>query len=219
MGLTPAELARVASEAPEYRDALAAPGKAPGERVADALAAFETEALVPADAPIDRLARGDADALDAESSRGLDVFAGKALCTRCHVPPLFGGSRPRDFAVPVFAAIGVPDKPNGHSLDPDRGRASVTRREADAHAFKTPTVRDVARTAPYFHNGRFARLEDVVDFYDAGGGRGLGLEVHNQDPDVRKLELSAAEKRALLAFMRVALLDGSPPERAMIEKK
>jgi cytochrome c peroxidase len=131
------------------------------------------------------------------------------------VPPLFGGSRPHDFSVPVFAVLGVPDAPGGHAIDPDRGRALVTRRPIDEHAFKTPTVRDVARTAPYFHHGRYARLEDIVDFYDKGGGRGLGLDVPNQDPEVRPLALTAGEKRVLLVFLREALLDATPPARAM----
>ena len=127
------------------------------------------------------------------------------------MPPFFGGSRPLDFAVPVFAVIGVPVSPAGHALDPDRGRALITHRAADERAFKTPTVRDVARTAPYFHHGRFARLEDVVAFYNKGGGRGFGLEVPNQDPDVRPLQLTAEEERALLVFLREALLDASSP--------
>ncbi|MEO5728214.1 MAG: hypothetical protein ABI134_06640, partial [Byssovorax sp.] len=93
------------------------------------------------------------------------------------------------------------------------GRALITHRPADERAFKTPTVRNVARTAPYFHNGRFARLEDVVSFYTKGGGRGLGLDVPNQDPDVRPLQLTAEEERLLLLFLRESLLDASTPER------
>lgn len=218
MGLDAAELAAKLGAIPAYRDALSdGAGQVSPARAAAALVAFESEALAPADAPIDRFARGDEGALSPEMRRGLDVFASRGRCARCHVPPSFGGSRPLDFAVPVFAVIGVPDAPTGHALalalDPDRGRALVTHQGADEHAFKTPTVRDVARTAPYFHHGRFARLEDVVRFYDEGGGRGLGLDVPNQDPDVRPLKLSAEEQRALLVFLREALLDATPPER------
>jgi cytochrome c peroxidase len=213
MGLDAADLSAKLSAFPAYREALRDDtGQVSPARVAQALVAFEVEALVPADAPIDRFARGDEGALTAEQRRGLDVFVSKGRCARCHVPPFFGGSRPLDFAVPVFAVLGVPTSPTARVLDPDRGRALSTHRAADEHAFKTPTVRNVARTAPYFHHGRFARLEDVVAFYTLGGGRGLGLEVPNQDPDVRPLQLTAEEERALLVFLREALLDASSPE-------
>ncbi len=189
------------------------PSAATAEDAAKALAAFELLRLAPAAAPIDRFARGEAGALSDEDRRGFDVFAGKGRCARCHVPPLFGGSHPSDFSTPVLAALGVPVTPAGGAVDPDPGRGAVTRRAKDASVFKTPTLRNVDRTAPYFHNGAFATLESVVDFYDKGGGRGLGLDVPNQDPDVRKLDLTPAEKKALLRFLRVALADPAKPAR------
>lgn len=214
MGLDAAELASKLAAIPAYSEALRdSTGPGSPARVAQALVAFEVEALVPADAPIDRFARGDESALGQDARRGLDVFASKGRCARCHVPPFFGGSRPLDFAVPVFAVIGTPDSPTARTLDQDRGRALITHRPEDERAFKTPTVRNVARTAPYFHNGRFARLEDAVSFYNKGGGRGLGLDVPNQDPDVRPLQLTAEEERLLLLFLRESLLDASTPER------
>ena len=215
MGLEPGELVSTLESAADLRalfQALPKPGVT-AENVARALAAFESEAFVPGDAPIDVFARGDETALSPLHRRGLDVFAGKGRCARCHIPPFFGGSRPTDFAVPVFAALGVPDKPGGHTLDPDRGRGVVTSRAADEGAFKTPTARDVSRTAPYFHNGAFRTLEEVIDFYDKGGGKALGIPLPNQDPDVRPLGLSADDKRALLAFLREALLDKTPPDK------
>ena len=220
MGLSDADIVRTLEQADDLRPlfaALAAPKVTP-DVVARALAAFQAHAFVPADAGIDRFARGDENALSAESRAGFDVFAGKGRCARCHVPPFFGGSRPRDFAVPVFAVLGVPTTPDATTIDPDLGRGAITHRAADEHAFKTPTVRNVARTAPYFHHGAFRTLEQVVDFYDRGGGRGLGLSVPNQDPDVRKLSLSADEKRALLEFLRVALLDATSPENLVVKR-
>ncbi len=149
MGLDAAELASKLSAIPAYREALHDDtGAVSPARVAEALVAFEIEALVPADAPIDRFARGDEGALGPDERRGLDIFVSKGCCARCHVPPFFGGSRPLDFAVPVFAVIGTPDSPTAHVLDADRGRALITHRPADERAFKTPTVRNVARTAP-----------------------------------------------------------------------
>ena len=180
---------------------------ATAQDAAIALAAFQHQRLAPATSPLDRFARGDEQALTAEDRAGFDVFAGKGRCARCHVPPFFGGSHPPDFATPVYAALGVPVSPTTKELDPDKGRSAVSMRPLDQGAFKTPTVRDVAKTAPYFHNGTFPTLESVVDFYDGGGGRGLGLDVPNQDPDVRPLKLTPAEKRALLRFLRVALTD------------
>ena len=115
------------------------------------------------------------------------------------MPPVFSGSRPPDFTAPVFAVLGVPSAPSGRatSLDADRGRGGGD--------FRVPTVRNVGRTAPYFHNGRYATLEQVVDFYDRGGGKGIGVDVPNQDPEIRPLHLSAEEKRVLLVFLREAL--------------
>lgn len=216
MGLDAQELVEKLAALPEYRGAIDPdPGGDGAITVARALVAFENARLVPADAPIDRFARGEEGALTADERAGLDVFAGAGRCTRCHVPPLFGGSRPRDFAVPVFAVLGVPADVKGKALDADRGRGAVTGRPADDRAFKTPTARDVARTAPYFHHGRFATLDEVVDFYNRGGGRGLGLLVENQDPDVRPLKLTPEQTRVLLVFMRTGLLDvslaGMPP--------
>jgi cytochrome c peroxidase len=78
----------------------------------------------------------------------------------------------------------------------DIGRQAVTGRLADAGKFKTPTLRDVARTAPYMHNGSLASLEAVIAFYDSGGRGNPGL-----DGDIRPLKLSAREKRDLVAFL------------------
>lgn len=220
MGLSDEDIVRVVERADDLRPlvaALAVPQITP-ELVARALAAFQAHQFVPADAQVDRFARGEESALSRAARAGLDVFAGRGRCARCHVPPFFGGSRPRDFTVPIFAVLGVPTNPEASKLDADLGRGAVTHRDADAHAFKTPTVRNIARTAPYFHHGAFRTLEQVVDFYDRGGGRGLGLSVPNQDPDVRKLGLSADEKAALLEFLRVALLDATPPDKLIVKR-
>lgn len=180
------------------------------EDVTAALAAFQAEKLAPASSPMDRFARGDGQALSDEERAGFDVFAGKGRCARCHAPPLFGGALPPDFSTAVFAALGVPKGPSDKALDADLGRGAITRRALDAGSFKTPTLRNVGRTAPFFHHGAFPTLESVVDFYDKGGGAALGLAVPNQDPDVRPLSLTAAERRALLAFLRGSLADAAP---------
>ena len=89
----------------------------------------------------------------------------------------------------------------------------VTKKDDDAHAFRTPTVRNVGLTAPYFHHGRFATLEQVVDFYDNGGGIGAGVAIDNQARAVRKLNLGAERKAQLIAFMRDALQDAKLPSQ------
>jgi cytochrome c peroxidase len=200
MGLTDEELTRVVSSDRRYEDGFrgAFHEEVTPLDIGLALSAYEASALVPGTAPIDRFARGDAGALSAAASAGFDVFAGQGRCARCHVPPTFGGSRSPDFTAPVFAVLGVPSAPGARAVDADPGRDG---------AFKVPTVRNVGRTAPYFHHGRYPTLEQVVDFYDRGGGRGLGLEVPNQDPEIRPLHLSSEDKRVLLVFLREALDD------------
>lgn len=221
MGLTDEGIVEALERAEDLRPLVAALGlaKVTPEVVGRALAAYQAHEFVPADAPIDRYARGDETALSDKARAGLDVFAGRARCGRCHVPPFFGGSRPRDFTVPIFAVLGVPTTPEATTIDSDLGRGAVTHRDTDAHAFKTPTVRNIVRTAPYFHHGAYRTLEQVIDFYDRGGGRGLGLSVPNQDPDVRKLGLSADEKASLLDFLRVALLDATAPNDVATKRR
>lgn len=209
MGLSRGELERVVAGIADYdaRFSKLFDDGVTAKNIARALVAYQIRDLVPAQSPMDRYARGDDAALDDTLHLGFDLFVGRGRCGRCHVPPLFGGSRPTDFATPIFAALGVPEGPDHKQLDDDLGRAKITKSELDAHAFKTPTVRNIHLTAPYFHNGSYPTLEAVVDFYEKGGGPSLGIEIDNLDPDVRKLELSDAQRAALIAFMRVGLAD------------
>jgi cytochrome c peroxidase len=208
MGVSAKDLVKKLEGDAGYREAFSAmPGGIDVDNVARALVAWEVATLVPGNSPLDRFARGEDALLNARAMRGFDVFVGKARCARCHIPPSFAGTRPRDFAVPVYAAIGVPEVRDVPRLDPDRGRAAVSRQPADEHSFKTPTARNASRTAPYFHNGSYPTLESVVDFYDRGGGRGLGIPLDNQDPEVRPLRLRPDERATLLVFLRTSLLD------------
>lgn len=175
-----------------------------------ALVAWESASLVPANASIDRFARGDLSAMNETEKQGLDIFVIEGRCSRCHIPPSFGGSRPPDFATPVFAVIGVPKSPTSIEIDPDLGRQKVTGRELDKHSFRTPTVRNISRSAPYFHNGSFATLSEVIAFYNKGGGLALGVVVSNQDPDVRPLHLSGEQTAWLEDFLSRSLTD--PPQ-------
>jgi cytochrome c peroxidase len=156
-----------------------------------AIAAFE-RTLISDNAPFDRYAAGEATALTADERRGLTLFRSlKTRCFECHGFPTF--------ANPDFKVVGVPDLPG---QAPDLGRAEAGGGPAYERAFKVPTLRNVAVTAPYMHNGRFQTLEEVVDFYAQGGGSGLGLKLPNLDDKIRPFPLTPQEKSDLVAFLK-----------------
>ncbi len=156
---------------------------------ADALALREALAtwirtLVSGDAPYDRFMAGDRNALSPAAARGRELFFGKANCHSCHALPLFGADE--------FASNGA-----GIQNPPDEGRASLTRRDSDYRLFRIPGLREIARSAPYFHDGSVATLEEVVAFYDRGGEL-----TDNPDPRLKPLRLSDQEKRDLVEFLQ-----------------
>ena len=156
------------------------------EGLAQALASY-VRTILSGDAPIDRYLGGARDALSVEARRGLRIFRGKGNCTVCHVGPNFTDER--------FHNTGVAWR-EGQLLD--FGRFAVTAGERDRGSFKTPTLRQVAETAPYMHDGSLASLTDVVEFYDQGGNSNPYL-----DPELRPLRLTPEEKASLVAFLRV----------------
>lgn len=163
------------------------------ENVQSAIAAFE-RTLISNNSPFDKYAAGQFDALTAQQRRGLNLFRSAATrCFECHAAPTFGSD---DFFV-----TGVPDL---EGLPHDLGRAAIVGDGKDG-AFKAPTLRNVALTGPYMHNGAFATLEEVVWFYADGGGSQFGLEV---DRHILPIELSAQEHEDLVAFL-YALTDES----------
>jgi cytochrome c peroxidase len=138
------------------------------------------------DSRFDRYAAGQSPALSQLEKSGLDLFRGKGRCSTCHVGPNFTDER--------FHNTGVAWRDD--RLD-DEGRFNVTHNERDHGAFKTPTLREVARTAPYMHDGSLATIEDVVEFYSNGGRTNPYL-----DPEIRAINFSDHEKLALAAFLR-----------------
>ena len=142
-----------------------------------ALASY-VRSLLSGDSPLDRFVDGDRDALSAEQQRGLQLFRGKAGCTGCHVGPTFTDERLHN--------TGVAWK-DGRLADDGASRGD----------FKTPTLREIDRTAPYMHDGSLATLEDVVEHYDRGGRANPYL-----DEELRPLRLTIEEKRGLVAFLR-----------------
>jgi cytochrome c peroxidase len=155
------------------------------EEAVRALASY-VRTIVSGDSPYDRYVNGDRRALSAQARLGLAVFRGKGRCTACHAGP--------NLTDEAFHNTGVAFR-DGELLDP--GRFAVTGKPEDRGAFKAPTLREVARTAPYMHDGSLATLEDVVDYYDRGGNPKPGL-----DPDIRPLHLTAEERKALAVFLR-----------------
>lgn len=155
------------------------------ERVSLAIASF-VRTIVSGDAPVDRfLERRDSSALTPEARRGFELFRGKAACITCHEPPRFTDER--------FHNTGVAWKNGAYA---DSGRFEVTRRLENLGAFKTPTLRNVAVTAPYMHDGSVGTLREIIEFYDGGGKPNPHI-----DPLVRRLDLTSAEKAELLAFL------------------
>jgi cytochrome c peroxidase len=160
--------------------------------------------LVALDSPFDLYMRRETEAFPDEAKRGFNLFMGKAACGTCHFIPIFNGTVPPRFLESESEVLGMTADADFQNpvLDQDRGRMGIISAEAFNRSFKTPTVRNVALTAPYMHNGAFETLEQVLEFYDAGGGVGLGLVVPNQTLPPDRLNLAAEEKQDLLAFMR-----------------
>jgi cytochrome c peroxidase len=158
----------------------------------------------------DRYMQNEANvSLTPEEQNGFNLFMGKAKCGTCHFAPLFNGTVPPAFVKMESEVIGVPADKHGRQLDTDPGRFAIFALAPYRNAFKTTTVRNVALTAPYMHNGVFETLHEVMDFYDKGGGAGLGLDVPNQTLPTGKLRLTAGEKRSIIAFLKT-LTDSIP---------
>jgi cytochrome c peroxidase len=163
------------------------------DQVADAIATFE-RTVVTTDSPFDRFVSGDASALTPLEKKGLEIFNGKGHCTACHWGGHFSDGR--------FHNVGA--RQTGPQKTDD-GRFAVTKNPKDKGAFKTPTSRDVALRAPYLHSGSEKTLEELVEFYNKGGGNDPNL-----DPMMVPLGLSKQEVKALVAFITRAMTSTNP---------
>jgi cytochrome c peroxidase len=170
-------------------------------RLRQAIGAY-VRSLVALDSRFDRAIAGDTMALSAEERTGFTLFMGKGACGTCHFAPLFNGNTPPLYHASDVEVIGVPATPLVSVLDADSGRGAIDHLPAHLRAFKTPTLRNIALTAPYMHNGAFRSLDDVVDFYNRGGGQGSGARIDNQTLAADSLHLNGIERHALVAFMR-----------------
>jgi cytochrome c peroxidase len=153
--------------------------------LARALASY-VRTILAGDSPYDRHLQGNAEALSEEARQGLRIFRGKGNCTLCHLGP--------NLTDEGFHNTGIAWREGRFD---DDGRYIVTRNDSERGSFKTPTLREVARTPPYMHDGSLATLEEVIAYYDRGGNRNPQL-----DPEMRPLGLTREETRALAAFLR-----------------
>jgi cytochrome c peroxidase len=170
--------------------------------ICNAIACYE-RTLIALNSKFDRHMNGEA-ALNKNETNGFNLFMGKAKCGTCHFMPLFSGAKPPRYFYIESEVLGVPstaDKKKAQ-LDSDSGRYLITQSPVHLFSFKTPGLRNVALTAPYMHNGVFNTLEEVVDFYNHGGGQGLGIAPPNQTLPFEKLSLTKKEKKDLVAFMK-----------------
>lgn len=170
------------------------------ENILSAIASY-VKSLIGLNSRFDAYMRGNNQAMNKEEIEGFNLFAGKAKCASCHFIPLFNGVVPPAFAKTESEVLGVPLTADGRKMDTDTGRYKVINVAPYLHAFKTTTVRNTGMTAPYMHNGVYKTLEEVIDFYDKGGGIGLGLQVDNQTLSDEPLNLTPKEKQLLIAFI------------------
>ncbi len=162
--------------------------------------------------PIDKFIRHETSTIPDEVKKGFNLFMGKAACGTCHFAPTFSGLVPPLFKKNESEILGVLENPYviHKILDTDFGRYAnnIVSEKAWIYerSFKTTTVRNIEKTAPYFHNGAYLDLMSVINFYDMGGGAGQGLEVKNQTLSDAALALDLNEKNALISFLK-ALTD------------
>lgn len=173
------------------------------KHVDSTLAAF-IKTLSPFNSPFDRYMRGDEAAMTDKQINGFNLFMGKALCGTCHAAPLFNGLTPPLYDRTMLEVVGTTRDTNFTypALDNDMGRFDTYPIEFYRGAFKVPGLRNVAATAPYMHNGAFADLDKVMEFYNRGGGSGLGVSVAHQTLSSDSLRLSQAEIENIIGFLQ-----------------
>ena len=139
-------------------------------------------------------------ALGSDAIRGFNLFMGKAQCATCHYVPQFNGVPP-PYITSEFEVVGVPADTGYTKLSDDKGRYNVHPAPETMNAFRTGTIRNAEHTKPYMHNGVFSNLDQVIDFYDAGGGAGKKIMVSNQTLQSDSLRLTPSEKKELISFI------------------
>jgi len=174
-----------------------------------AIGDFE-KTLVSRNVPFDNFLKGDANAISSKAKAGLALFKGKAGCIECHDGMMLSDGDVHALGVPVNPDLFLTERyttlrsqqmflgtPNYWNLKQDPGHFGVEKKNRYLGTFLTPSLREVAKTAPYMHNGMLPTLESVVDFYNEGGGEAI-----NKDPRIKPLGLTSAEKTSLVEFLK-----------------
>ncbi len=189
VGGTPEKVEKKLASVPEYQVRFQrAFNSAPkADDIPKALASFLRIKLQEANSPWDRYQAGEKTAVSEDAIAGYKVFMEKAACATCHAPPLFSDMN--------YHNVGIGYKDND---SPDVGRFKVTNAERDTGAFKTPTLRGVARSAPYFHDGSIDNLRDAVAYMASGGHRDNNPQI---DPLMQDRQLEDNEVDQIVAFL------------------
>ncbi len=147
---------------------------------------------------------GKENSLTTNEINGFNLFMGKAKCATCHFAPVFNGTVPTLYKDTEMELLGVPAKNDTINalVDADLGRYYFYKTEERKHFFKTPTVRNIELTAPYMHNGVYTTLEEVIDFYNRGGGAGIGIDLELQTLPPDPLDLTDEEQKDLIHFLK-----------------
>lgn len=194
---------------PEYKKAFRSAfknGEISKENFSKALSSY-VASLYSFESDFDKFMRNEKQISD-NAKKGYNLFMGKANCATCHFAPHFSGLVPPFFNENESEVLGVTKKPLNQlpiELDTDKGRINSPVKKENSwiyeNSFKTVTVRNIALTKPYFHNGAFNTLEEVMDFYNEGGGEGAGLKMKNQTLPADKLNLTQTEIKQVIAFL------------------
>jgi cytochrome c peroxidase len=202
LGADPAEVAKKLNEVPGYkaRFVRAFGAEASAENVPKALSAF-LSSLKNGSSPFDKFIKGDKTAISSEAQHGYKLFSAKG-CTNCHMPPLFTDVAYHNVGI----GAGALDAGEG-----DKGRTDATKDVADEGKFKTPSLRDVAKTAPYFHDGSVATLEEAIKTMTAGGMKNAKL-----DPILKPQTMSEKDRADVKSFLEAlsgtSTFSGPPSE-------
>lgn len=190
--------------------------------LAKAIAAFE-RTIVSKPGPVDKYLSGDKSALTATQIRGMELFTGKANCIACHNGQALSDGEFHTTGVPEIDTLKTDSDriatrhffatgqkfPNPRNVNSDYGRELITKSAADKGKFKTPSLRELTHTAPYMHNGAFETLDDVIAFYEKGGG-----DHPNKDPLLKPFKLTDQERDDLISFLEAL----SSPELPKVTK-
>ncbi|MCX2762094.1 cytochrome-c peroxidase [Aquimarina muelleri] len=172
-------------------------------QIRNAIASYIRD-LAPFNSKFDRNINNLENTLTQSEINGFNLFSGKAKCATCHFAPIFNGTVPPNYRETEIEWIGVPEEKDTINaiISKDLGRYYVYKTPERKHFFKTSTVRNISKTDPYMHNGVYTTLEEVMDFYNRGGGTGIGIESDYQTLPPDPLNLTINEIKDIIAFMK-----------------